>query len=211
MRTNRIETLCDGIFAIVMTLLVLNLSVPVVTAEAELFNELLAMWPKFLAYVISFFVLGVMWSFHHRLLDGLRKSDGWFLWMNICFFMIVAFVPFTTELLSEYRHWPAAIVIYGINSIALFLLLYCQCWYASAGRRLIDESIEAKSIRELKATFAGGALASMVAIAFSFVNTNISIFIFAIVYAAFAVFVVTRGMFDARDTQADSKQDAWMR
>jgi hypothetical protein len=60
----------------------------------------------------------------------------------------------------------------------------------------------------LKATFAGGALASMVAIAFSFVNTNISIFIFAIVYAAFVVFVVTRGTFDARDAQADSKQDA---
>ncbi len=211
MRTDRIETLCDGIFAIVMTLLVLNLSVPVVTDEAELFNKLLAMWPKFLAYVISFVVLGVVWSFHHRLLDGLRKSDGWFLWMNICFFMIVAFVPFTTELLSEYRHGSTAIVIYGINSTALFTLLYCQCWYASAGRRLIDERIEAKSILELKATFAGGALASIAAIAFSFVNTDISMFIFAIVYAAFVVFVVTRGTFDARDAQADSKQDAWMR
>ena len=122
--------------------------------------------------------------------------------------MIVAFVPFTTELISEYRHWSAAIVIYGINSVASFMLLYCQCWYASAGRRLIDECIQAKSIIELKVTFAGGALASIVAIGFSFVNTNISIFIFAIVYAVFVVFVVTRGMFDARDAQADSKQDA---
>jgi len=208
MRTARIETLCDGVFAIVMTLLVFNLSVPVVTDEAELINKLLAMWPKFLAYVISFVVLGVMWSFHHRLLDGLRKSDGWFLWMNICFFMIVAFVPFTTELISEYRHWSAAIVIYGINSVASFMLLYCQCWYASAGGRLIDECIQAKSILELKVTFAGGALASIAAIGFSFVNTNISIFIFAIVYAVFVVFVVTRGMFDARDAQADSKQNA---
>ncbi len=207
MRTDRIETLCDGIFAIVMTLLVLNLSVPLATDEAELFNKLLAMWPKFLAYVISFVALGVIWSLHHRLLNGLRKSDGWFLWMNICFFMIVAFVPFTTELLSEYRHGSAAIVIYGINSIASFMLLYCQCWYASAGRRLIDERIQAKSIIELKVTFAGGALASIAAIGFSFVNTNISIFIFAIVYAVFVVFVVTRGMFDARDAQADSKQD----
>ena len=208
MRTDRIETLCDGIFAIVMTLLVLNLSVPLVADEVELFNKLLAMWPKFLAYVISFVVLGVIWSFHHRLLDGVRKSDGWFLWMNICFFMIVAFVPFTTELISEYRHWSAAIVIYGINSIALFMLLYCQCWYASAGRRLINECIEAKWIFELKATFAGGALASIAAISFSFVNTNISIFIFAIVYAAFVLFVVTRGTFDARDAQVDSKRDA---
>ena len=208
MRTDRIETLCDGIFAIVMTLLVLNLSVPVVTDEAELFNKLLAMWPKFLAYVISFVVLGVMWSFHYRLLDGVRKSDGWFLWMNICFFMVVAFVPFTTQLLSEYRHLSAAIVVYGINSIASFMLLYCQCWYASTGRRLIDECIEAKSIRELKVTFAGGALASLAAIAFSFVNTNISIFIYAIVYAAFVMYVVTRGTFDARDAQAGSKEDA---
>jgi len=207
MRTNRIETLCDGIFAIVMTLLVLNLSVPVVTDEAELFNKLLAMWPKFLAYVISFVVLGVIWSFHHRLLDVVRKSDGWFLWMNICFFMVVAFVPFTTELISEYRHWSAAIVIYGINSVAGFVLLYCQCWYASAGGRLVEKCIEAKSIRELKAIFAGGALASIVAIAFSFVNTNISIFIFAVVYAAFVVFVVMRGTFNARDAQADTKQD----
>ncbi|MGI9326556.1 MAG: TMEM175 family protein [Pseudomonadales bacterium] len=208
MRTDRIETLCDGIFAIVMTLLVLNLSVPVVTAEAELFNKLLAMWPKFLAYVISFVVLGVIWSFHHRLLDVVRKSDGWFLWMNICFFMIVAFVPFTTELISEYRHWSAAIVIYGIDSVASFMLLYCQCWYASAGGRLIDECIQAKSILELKVTFAGGAMASIAAIGFSFVNTNISIFIFAIVYAVFVVFVVTRGMFDGRAAQADSKQNA---
>ncbi len=191
-----------------MTLLVLNLSVPVVTSDAELFNKLLAMWPKFLAYVISFVVLGVMWSFHHRLLDVVRKSDGWFLWMNICFFMVVAFVPFTTQLLSEYRHSKAAIVIYGIDSIASFMLLYGQCWYASAGRRLIDECVEAKSIRELKVTFAGGALASLVAIAFSFVSTNISIFIFAVVHAAFVVFVVTRGTFDARDAQAGAKQDA---
>lgn len=207
MKTNRIETLCDGIFAIVMTLLVLNLSVPVVTSETELFNKLLSMWPKFLAYVISFVVLGVIWSFHHRLLDVVRKSDGWFLWMNIGFFMVVAFVPFMTELISEHPHWSTAIAIYGINSVAGFAMLYCQCWYASAGGRLVEEGIEAKSILELKAIFAGGAFVGIVAIAFSFVNTNISIFIYAVFYAAFVVFVVMRGTFNARDAQAGSKQD----
>ena len=76
MRTSRIETLCDGIFAIVMTLLVSNLGVPVVTDEAELFNKLLAMWPKFLAYVISFVVLGVLWSFTIDCLTGSARVTG---------------------------------------------------------------------------------------------------------------------------------------
>lgn len=195
MRTDHVETLCDGIFAIVMTLLVLDLSVPAVTDESELISNLSAMWPKLMSYVISFIVLGVLWSFHHRLLDWVSRCDGCFLWMNICFFMVVAFVPFTTALLSEYRHSWVTICIYGINSITSFTLLFTQCWYATADNRLISESVEASSIRQLKAILAAGALAGAAAIAVSVINTNASIFVFATVYAALVVFVVTRGYF----------------
>src|SRR5215469_15788500 len=114
---NRIEALTDGVFAVAMTLLVLDIRVPELQplATAELPLKLLSLWPKFLSYTISFVILGVYWVGHHVQLSFIRRADRPLLWINILFLLWVALVPFSTALLSEYATTRIAIAIYGAN------------------------------------------------------------------------------------------------
>jgi uncharacterized membrane protein len=83
---NRLEALADGLFAIVMTLLVLELSIPVIiesSVDVELLRKLLELWPKILIYMLSFLVLGTLWSNHHFMFHYITRSDGRLSWMNI--------------------------------------------------------------------------------------------------------------------------------
>ena len=83
---HRIEALTDAVFAIVMTLLVLELSIPVIaedSAHYELWLRLINMWPKFLSYGVTFLMLGFMWIFHHRRFSHIKRTDNVFSWINI--------------------------------------------------------------------------------------------------------------------------------
>ena len=135
---NRVEALTDGVFAVAMTLLVLDIKVPELeqaAASAELPYRLLALWPKFLSYAISFVILGVYWVGHHLQLPFIRSADRSLLWINILFLLWVALVPFSTALLSEYTKHRLAIAVYGGNMIASGLTLALHWWYATARRR----------------------------------------------------------------------------
>ena len=99
----RIEALTDGVFAIVMTLLVLELSVSAIaegSVHAELWPRLIDMWPKFLSYAVTFLMLGFMWIFHHRQFSHIKRSDNVFAWINIIALMFVALLPFSTSMLG---------------------------------------------------------------------------------------------------------------
>lgn len=123
---NRVEALTDGVFAVAMTLLVLDIKVPELAQElasAELPYRLLALWPKFLSYAISFVILGVYWVGHHLQLSFIRSADRPLLWINILFLLWVALVPFSTALLSEYTKNRLAIAVYAGNMIAIGLTL----------------------------------------------------------------------------------------
>src|SRR5919205_946635 len=103
--TGRIETFSDGVFAIAMTLLVIEIGVPHIGDEAEgttLFGALVAQWPSYLGYTISFLQIGVIWSNHHNRFSFIERSDHILLFLNILFLMCVAFIPFPTALLAEY-------------------------------------------------------------------------------------------------------------
>src|SRR5215471_1982543 len=103
---NRIEALTDGVFAVAMTLLVLDIRVPELhqpLATAELPLKLLSLWPKFLSYTISFVILGVYWVGHHVQLSFIRRADRPLLWINILFLLWVALVPFPIGLLVNTR------------------------------------------------------------------------------------------------------------
>jgi uncharacterized membrane protein len=97
--TSRLETFADGVFAIAVTLLVLGIRVPEPT-EA-LTDALRRQWPEFLAYVVSFLTIGIMWVQHHRLFTLIRRSNSTFAMINVVFLMFVAFVPFPTAVLAQ--------------------------------------------------------------------------------------------------------------
>ncbi len=148
---HRIEALSDGIFAIAMTLLVLDLKIPEnIVPPGLLTRTLLALWPKFLSYVMSFALLGVFWIGHHGYSHFLKRTDRWFLWINLLFLLFVALLPFTTDLMGDNPAHRLAVMIYGANIIALGLTLYCQWSYATSGHRLVGRDLEHELVRKGK-------------------------------------------------------------
>jgi len=102
--TSRLETFSDGVFAIVITLLVLEIHVPLIAhahVDVELLPSLLAMWPKYLSFATSFVIVGIFWIAHHQLFNLIHRVDRGFLWVNLVFLMCVSFVPFPTAVLAQ--------------------------------------------------------------------------------------------------------------
>ncbi len=116
MRTERIQALADGIFAIALTLLVLELPVP--EESEDLAHDLVHQWPFYAAYVVSFVTVAIVWINHHALLDGVLRVDRTLLELNLLLLLFVALVPWPTGLLAEYlrdsHQSSAAAVTYGL-------------------------------------------------------------------------------------------------
>jgi len=133
---NRIEALSDGIFAIAMTLLVLNFHIPNLPHDApnvRVLPALLRMWPVFATYAVSFLSLGVFWIGHHNMYHAVRRSDRTLLWLSILFFMFVSSLPFTTSVLNAFPKTQVAPLFFGANLTLIGWLLYIQ--WAYAGRQ----------------------------------------------------------------------------
>jgi uncharacterized membrane protein len=132
---NRIEALADGIFAVAMTLLVLDIKSPVnltFDTTAGLVDYLAGLEHSFAMYAISFVVLAIFWIAHHILFHYVRHVDRRLLWINMAFLLLVTFVPFSTDLLGDHGHLALPVVVYGLNLIALGGLLALQLRYIRA-------------------------------------------------------------------------------
>src|ERR1700761_277819 len=101
MSTNRLEAFSDGVFAIANTLLVLDIHVPE-PGSGRLGHELLAQWPSYAAYVITFITIGIIWINHHAAFGRLRSVDHSILFLNLALLLTVSVLPFTTRLMAEY-------------------------------------------------------------------------------------------------------------
>lgn len=132
---NRIEALSDGIFAIVMTLLILELRVPNLPPTApnvEVTPALIALWPKFVSYLVAFVSLGVFWVGHHIMYHAIRRADRVLLWLNIAFFMFVSLLPFSTSVLNAFPRALIAPFLFGANLAVVGWLLFFQWAYVSS-------------------------------------------------------------------------------
>ena len=145
MHKGRLEAFSDGVLSIVITLLVLQLSIPLVSdraADAELNKQLLGMIPKLISYVISFAVVGIFWAGHHNLFHFIICADRGLLWLNNLFLLCIGFIPFPAALLGAYATRRIAIVVYG-GSLALTGLTLASIWlYATHDRRLVDRNMD---------------------------------------------------------------------
>jgi uncharacterized membrane protein len=180
---NRLEALSDGVFAIVMTILVLELSIPLVTgtsANTELRRRLLEMWPQFLAYGVSFLVLGVIWINHHLMFHHIKRADSKLVWLNIITLMFVALVPFSTSLLGEYGETQTAVVVYGVNILLTLIMAFILWTYATGRYRLVDRDIDPKLVRRTKFMFLFASLLFLLAMGISFISPIASFGIYAL-------------------------------
>ena len=184
--TARLETLADGVFAIVMTLLVLELAVPVVTegTSAEVAEALREMWPDFLIYALSFLVLGVFWLMHKMIFDSLVRSDPPLMWLNIVFLMVTALVPFSTALVGEYRAVPIGAVVYGLNMLLAFGIAWGIWAYATGPGKLAAEDLNPVLVT-------GGNRMGLVYLLVMAGCVTVAFFSASAAFVAYAVFVGT--------------------
>jgi uncharacterized membrane protein len=179
---SRIETLTDGVFAIVMTLLVLEIAVPQLThSEAtavELLRQLLELWPVILSYTISFIILGFFWINHHDQFHYIKKANHVFVWITIFYLMFIAFIPFSTALLGEYTDQQISVVIYGINITVAGIWARVQWWYAAKDHRLIDPDLDPIFIKIMSRRGTIGIVIYLIAAAISFVSITASLVLF---------------------------------
>ena len=146
---DRIIFFSDAVFAIVMTLLILDISVPDIpqdSATAELPARVLGLWPQFFSYALSFLVIGTYWMAHHGTFRYFGTYDRMLMWLNLLFLLSISFVPFPTALLGEYGEQQFAVVLYALSLAVPRLLLAVVSWYATK-RNLLIENLDSRISR----------------------------------------------------------------
>src|SRR6266571_6728395 len=171
----RIEALTDGIFATVMTILVLGLRVPELNVpESSLYLEIKNLWPSILIYALSFVTLGLYWVGHHTQFHYVKHVDRVLLWINILFLLSIGFIPFSTQLLTDYPWPPTAVRVYGGNPIANGLLLYATWWYVTSGQRLVEKDLDPHVVTTVKRRILVGPAVFSLGMLVSFFDTRVS-------------------------------------
>ena len=147
----RILALSDGVFAIAITLLILEIAVPATTGDTGLPKVLLGLWPRYLAYVLSFVVIARFWVTHHLAFRLIARYDAALVWLNLLLLMLVAFLPFPTAVLGEHNSSPAAAVLYGAAVTLAGMASAAYWWYASGRGRLLRPDVGRARVRALRA------------------------------------------------------------
>jgi uncharacterized membrane protein len=161
MRTNRLEAFSDGVFAIAITLLVLELHVPAHAGD-HLARELGRQWPSYLAYLVSFLVIGIIWMNHHAVVDHLREVDRPLMALNLFLLLWTSLIPWPTRLLAEYMREggdperTAALVYAGTMTMMGFA--FGLLWsYAARHRELLSVDLSEAEIARRTRRFTIGA------------------------------------------------------
>lgn len=123
MTKGRLEAFSDGVLAIIITIMVLELKVP----HGADVSALVALWPVFLSYVLSFIYVGIYWNNHHHLMHAVHQINGSSMWANSHLLFWLSLIPFTTGWMGENGFAPIPVAIYGVNlflsSIAYYILV----------------------------------------------------------------------------------------
>ena len=189
--TGRIEAFSDGVFAIAITLLIIEIGVPHVTITESLSEKLIHLWPSYLGYAISFLVIGTVWANHHNRFRLIVRSDHVLLFLNVLFLMCVAFIPFPTALLAEYireeEHRITAVAVYS-GTLAVTAVFFTLLWlYAAGNYRLVDRRVDPSLLRAMTRRFVFGMLLYMLAFALAFVSAAASLALIVILALIFVL------------------------
>jgi len=139
----RLAALSDGVFAVAMTLLVLDLRVPATEAihsEHELWRALVALSPRLVMYMMTFLTLGIFWVGQQTQLNHLARSDRSLSWIHIMFLFAVTLTPFSTMLLAEFPAYRLALIVNWLNILLLGTTLYCS-WMCAIDKSLVKHDL----------------------------------------------------------------------
>ena len=148
--TARIEAFSDGVFAIAITLLILEIQVPPQTAHGGLRRALMNLWPSYLAFLASFMTIGVMWLNHHRLFTLINKKDDGLIAFNLLLLLGVTWLPFPTALLAEHllgshADQRVAALVYA-GSFLVLAVVFNLMWRYAVRARIVNDEVNAAAI-----------------------------------------------------------------
>src|SRR5437016_2297285 len=183
--TGRLEAFSDGVFAVAITLLVLNIKIPGLDLlpsqlpnDTDLWQALAKEWPMLAAYGTSFATIGVMWLNHHRLYVHIKRTNTVLLLLNLLLLLFIVFVPVPTALLAEYVVLPnqhAAAVVYS-GTFVLTACCFNLLWrYASYHNRLLGKDVDSRAIQAISKQYLFGPLVYLIAFALAWVSTPATI------------------------------------
>ncbi len=184
--TGRIEAFSDGVFAIAITLLILEIRVPHLPAGSgapALWAALGGLWPSYVAFLVSFLTIFIMWANHHAIFHLVAKADPRFLYANGFLLLLVTFVPFPTAILAEYLERPAApaaAAFYAGTFVAIGVAFWLLWQTAIRGRRLLRPHVTEEMIAAFTKSYRLGVPGYLVAMAAAFVNVFVSVGICAV-------------------------------
>ena len=181
--TGRIEAFSDGVIAVAITLLILDVHVP--NVQTGLLQALLNQWPTYLGYVTSFLVIVIFWANHHNMFRYIQQVDYTLLVINAFFLMCIAFIPFATAVLTKYITSPTeqhtAAIVYGATLLLNGILFNTIWWYAVWKRRLVRRDLDAPTVRRITKGYLFGLPFWALAIVLSLISVELSLAFFILI------------------------------
>ena len=192
MPTTRLEAFSDGVFAIAITILVLDLRPPppALAHGGRLGHLLLGLWPNYASYVVSFLVIGIIWVNHHGLFHHVGRVDRPLLFLNLLLLLFVVAIPFPTAVLAEYvteggANSHAAAAAYSLTMLGMALSFGAVWIWAVRARGLLAERVDPAAARATVVRFTAGNLAYLALVGVAFVSAPLTLaghFLLAVYY-----------------------------
>jgi len=180
--TGRLETFADGVLAIAITLLILEVKVPKVPAGGSLATALLDEWPSYAGYAVSFLTIGVIWVNHHHMFKLIQRANHAFLMINVVFLMTISFLPWPTALVAAFLRNPsgriAATVTYGLTMVAI-AIMFNVVWRYAVARGLVVSDLDEAAVAKASRNYLAGPTVYSIATILAFWNPFASLTIFA--------------------------------
>jgi uncharacterized membrane protein len=187
----RLEAFSDGVFAVAITLLVIEIAVP--TGE-DLWHQLKDEWPSFAAFFVSFWVIGIIWVNHHGVLDHLKRANRGVLYLNLLLLMTVVFIPFSTALLAEHLKSGAdeevAAVVYSAAFTAMGLAFGSLWTYITRHRQALGVELSDDEVRRRTVVFLVGNPFYVIALVVAFISPAAVL----VINGAVAIYYMVVGM-----------------
>jgi Predicted integral membrane protein len=198
--TGRVEAFSDGVFAIAITLLILEIKVPADLGGRSLWHALAQEWPSFAAYVVSFFNIGIMWINHHAMFRLIARVDRQLLFLNLSLLLVVAFVPFPTALMAAYldENSPASHVAAAVfaGTSVLVAIAFTAMWrYVVRDGHLLRPGVDLIAARATVRRFGLGFFVYLATVGLAFISAPLTLavlFLIAVYYAFDQLAVDTR-------------------
>lgn len=187
-KTSRLEAFSDGVFAIIVTIMIFDVKLPALgphPSDAELSLAFAVVAPKFFSFLISFLVVAVFWAHHHHLFHSVERTDGKLLWYNNVLLLFLSLIPATAAFLGNNPRLPIAVALYGAVLFLSSLSALLMYRYAALGSDLMDVRIQNRERHRTLRKYWIAPASYAIAIGLAWPWTNVSLTIYVVILIAF--------------------------